>query len=38
MRNRVSHGYFSVDLDIVWQTPKRDLPELQQQRSRLKRA
>jgi uncharacterized protein with HEPN domain len=31
MRNRVSHGYFSVDLEIVWKTLKRDFPELEQQ-------
>lgn len=30
MRNRVSHGYFSVDLGIVWQTLQRELPDLQQ--------
>ena len=28
MRNRVSHGYFSVDLELVWKTLKKDLPEL----------
>jgi hypothetical protein len=21
MRNRVSHGYFDIDLDVVWNTP-----------------
>jgi uncharacterized protein with HEPN domain len=31
MRNRVSHGYFSVDLEIVWKTIQRDIPELAQQ-------
>jgi uncharacterized protein with HEPN domain len=31
MRNRVSHGYFNVDLEIVWKTLQNDLPELQQQ-------
>lgn len=31
MRNRVAHGYFSVDLEIVWKTVKRDIPELEQQ-------
>jgi uncharacterized protein with HEPN domain len=31
MRNRVSHGYFTVDLEIVWKTIEKDLPELQQQ-------
>lgn len=29
MRNRVSHGYFSVDLEIVWKTLRRDIPELE---------
>lgn len=28
MRNRLSHGYFDVNLDIVWQTIETDLPEL----------
>lgn len=28
MRNRVSHGYFAVDLEIVWKTTQIDLPEL----------
>ena len=28
MRNRLSHGYFDVNLDIVWQTVKKDLPDL----------
>lgn len=31
MRNRISHGYFSVDLEIVWQTIQRSIPELEQQ-------
>ena len=30
MRNRVSHGYFSVDLAVVWKTVQRDIPELRQ--------
>lgn len=29
MRNRLSHGYFSVDLDVIWNTIQHDLPELQ---------
>lgn len=29
MRNALSHGYFKVDLDIVWKTIERDLPELE---------
>jgi uncharacterized protein with HEPN domain len=28
LRNRLSHGYFDVNLDIVWQTVKKDLPDL----------
>jgi uncharacterized protein with HEPN domain len=31
MRNRLIHGYFDVDLDIVWQTIKKDLPSLRNQ-------
>jgi uncharacterized protein with HEPN domain len=28
MRNALAHGYFKVDLDIVWTTLTSDLPEL----------
>jgi uncharacterized protein with HEPN domain len=28
MRNRLIHGYFDVDLDIVWSTTQEDLPPL----------
>ena len=31
MRNVLSHGYFKVDLGIVWKTIERDLPVLLQQ-------
>lgn len=31
MRNRVSHGYFSVDLEVVWRTIQRDIPSLVRQ-------
>jgi uncharacterized protein with HEPN domain len=31
MRNRIAHGYFDVDLTIVWDTVKLDLPTLQSQ-------
>lgn len=31
MRNAVSHGYFKVDLQVVWKTIQRDLPGLYQQ-------
>ena len=28
MRNRITHGYFAIDLDIVWDTVQTALPEL----------
>src|SRR5215813_5730689 len=28
MRNVLAHGYAQVDLDIVWRTLQRDLPDL----------
>jgi uncharacterized protein with HEPN domain len=28
MRNRMAHGYFDVDLDIVWETVQTSLPTL----------
>jgi uncharacterized protein with HEPN domain len=28
MRNRLIHGYFDVDYDIVWDTITHDLPDL----------
>ena len=28
MRNAVAHGYFKVDLEIVWRTIQSDLPAL----------
>ena len=31
MRNRVSHGYDKVDLEIVWKTIQGDLPDLHAQ-------
>ncbi|AXS82956.1 DUF86 domain-containing protein [Marinobacter sp. Arc7-DN-1] len=30
-RNALAHGYFKVDLDVVWRTVERDLPELEVQ-------
>ena len=29
IRNALAHGYFKIDLDIVWRTIKSDLPGLQ---------
>lgn len=28
MRNRIAHGYFDINLDIVWETVQTALPEL----------
>jgi uncharacterized protein with HEPN domain len=28
MRNRITHGYFDINLDIVWDTVENALPEL----------
>jgi uncharacterized protein with HEPN domain len=36
MRNALAHGYFTVDLAIVWQTIQNDLPSLQQQVTMLR--
>ena len=38
MRNRVAHGYFSVDFEIVWKSIQNDLPELQQQILQLQKS
>ena len=35
MRNALAHGYFTVDLAIVWQTIQNDLPLLKAQVSGL---
>jgi uncharacterized protein with HEPN domain len=31
MRNRIAHGYFKVDFELVWKTIHEDLPELHEQ-------
>ena len=31
MRNRMAHGYFDIDLNVVWSTAKEWLPELLEQ-------
>jgi len=28
MRNRIAHGYFDINLDVVWETVQAALPEL----------
>lgn len=35
MRNVLAHGYFSVDLEIVWRTVHTNLPELKEQVLRI---
>lgn len=31
MRNRMAHGYFDIDLDVVWETVQEWLPQLLKQ-------
>ena len=28
MRNRIAHGYFDINLDVVWDTTQTALPQL----------
>jgi uncharacterized protein with HEPN domain len=28
MRNRIAHGYYDINLDVVWETVSAALPEL----------
>ncbi len=28
MRNRIAHGYFDINLDVVWETAQTALPQL----------
>lgn len=37
MRNRITHGYFAVDLGIVWNVSKTYLPELKSAARRIMR-
>lgn len=36
MRNRIAHGYFEIDLDVVWNTVQTALPELLKQLSTVR--
>ena len=36
MRNRIAHGYFEINLDIVWDTVQTALPELLKQLSAVR--
>jgi uncharacterized protein with HEPN domain len=31
MRNQLSHGYFTIDLDVVWKAIERDIPALRKE-------
>lgn len=35
MRNRMAHGYFEIDMDIVWATVTESLPELEEHLRRI---
>jgi len=35
MRNRLSHGYWTIDLAVVWRVIQRDLPALKEQLDQL---
>ncbi len=35
MRDKLIHEYFGVNLDLVWKTAEKDLPELKKQISRI---
>lgn len=37
MRNRITHGYFDINLDVVWNTVQTALPELLKQLPTLQR-
>jgi uncharacterized protein with HEPN domain len=37
MRNRVAHGYFDLNLDVVWETTQTALPDLLMRLERIRR-
>jgi len=37
MRNRIAHGYFEIDFDVVWDTVHTALPDLLRQLSAIDR-
>ena len=38
MRNRLAHGYFDINLDVVWETVRQALPELESQIRQIRQA
>jgi len=37
MRNRIAHGYFDINLDVVWETVQSALPELIEQLNAIRK-
>lgn len=37
MRNRIAHGYFEINLDVVWDTVQTALPQLLEQLSAVRK-
>lgn len=35
MRNKLSHGYFSIDLSVIWRSLKNDMPALEKEAREL---
>jgi uncharacterized protein with HEPN domain len=35
MRNRIAHGYFDINLDVVWDTVQTALPDLLEQLTKI---
>jgi uncharacterized protein with HEPN domain len=35
MRNKLIHGYFGVDIEAVWDTVQKDLPELKKNKTKI---
>lgn len=38
MRNRIAHGYFEINLDVVWETVQTALPALHEQLRALRQS
>jgi uncharacterized protein with HEPN domain len=38
MRNRITHGYFDINLSVVWQTVRNDVPGLRTEIAALARS
>ncbi len=38
MRNRLAHGYFDINLDVVWDTVKQALPALEAQLRQIQKS